>query len=276
MAVFLALAAALVYGASDFMGGIASRRTAAVAVVVLSQAAGIAVLAAAWRFAPGHFYRDDIGYGVGGGVAGGVAIAALYAALAVGRMGIVSPITAVIGATIPVVVGLTLGERPEPLAFAGVACAFIAVALVSTNAETNRLSLGEPGLMLALVSGLGIGVLFVMLSLGHRDAGLARLVVVRATSIVLLASYALVRRETLRPAAGSLALICLAGALDMGANVLYVLSTRYGLLAVVAVLTSLYPGSTVFLARVVLHESLTKLQWIGVGFAAAGVALIAI
>jgi drug/metabolite transporter (DMT)-like permease len=275
MAIFLALMAAVAYGAADFMGGLASRKTAAVAVVILSQTAGIAVLALAWSFAPGHFYRDDIVLGIGGGIAGAIAITALYAALTIGRMGVVSPITAVIGATIPVIVGIALGERPAPLELAGVACAFVAVAFVSANADTKRISLSEPGLVLALVSGIGIGGLFVLLALGHRDAGLARVAVARATSIVLLLAYASLRRESLRPAPGSLPMILVAGALDMGANVLYVLSTRYGMLAVVAVLTALYPGSTVFLARVFLSETLSRMQWIGVGFAAAGVALIA-
>ena len=257
------------------MGGLASRRTPAVAVVVLSQTAGIAVLAFAWLFAPGRFYWGDVVFGIGGGIAGAVAITALYAALTIGRMGVVSPITAVIGATIPVIVGIALGERPAPLQLAGVACAFVAVAFVSANAETKRISLSEPGLVLALLSGLGIGALFVMLALGHHDAGLARVAVARVTSIALLLAYVGARHESLRPASGSLVLICVAGALDMAANVLYVLSTRYGMLAVVSVLTALYPGSTVFLARVFLSETLSRMQWIGVGFAAAGVALIA-
>lgn len=267
--------AAVSYGAADFMGGLASRKTAAVAVVVLSQTAGIAVLGLAWLLAPGHFSGDDILLGIGAGLAGAVAITALYAALTIGRMGVISPITAVIGATIPVIVGIALGERPAPLELAGVACAFVAVAFVSANAETKRISLAEPGLALALVSGLGIGALFVLLALGHRDAGLARVAVARVTSIALLVAFATVRRESLQPAPGSLALILVAGALDMGANVLYVLSTRYGILAVVSVLTALYPASTVFLARVFLSETLSRMQWIGVGFAAAGVALIA-
>ena len=102
--------------------------------------------------------------GVAAGIAGGVAIACLYAALAVGRMGIVSPITAVVGASVPVAVGLALGQRPPPLALAGIALAFLAVGLVSANAETRSISLREPGLLLALTSGAGIGLLYVFLS----------------------------------------------------------------------------------------------------------------
>ncbi len=275
MAVILALAAAIVYGASDFLGGIASRRTPPAAVVLLSQITGVAVLGLAWLIVPGHFYASDIGWGIAAGFAGSIAITALYAALAVGRMGVVSPITAVIGASVPVIAGFAFGERPNALALVGVLCAFVAVALVSANAETRRISLREPGIGLAIVSGLAIGALFVLLGRGHPDAGIARLAVTRATSILILLGFALVRRQSLVPAKGSLRAILAAGAFDMAANVLYVVSTRYGLLSIVAVLTSLYPASTVLLARVVLDERLSRSQWIGVGIAAGGVVLIA-
>jgi drug/metabolite transporter (DMT)-like permease len=275
MAILLALAAATVYGAADFFGGLASRRTAAVTVVVASQLAGIAVLALAWLALPGKFYPSDAAWGALAGVGGGVGIVALYAGLAVGRMGVVSPISAVTGASVPVLVGLAQGEHPGGLALGGVACAFVAVALVSANAETMRLSWREPGLAPAILSGLGIGLLYVCLAHGHADAGLARIAVARAASLLLLVAYALARRESLRPPRGAVAVILLAGALDMGANVLYVLATGHGLLAIVAVLTSLYPASTVFLAWAILKERLTASQWAGVGLAACGVALIA-
>jgi drug/metabolite transporter (DMT)-like permease len=274
VSVIIALCAAGVYGAADFFGGLAARKTAAAAVVVLSQLAGIVVLGIAWLALPGTFYASDIAWGIAAGIAGGLAIACLYAALAIGRMGVVSPITAVVGASVPVAVGLALGQRPAPVTLAGIALAFVAVALVSANAETRRISLREPGL--ALASGAGIGLLYVFLSRGHADGGLALLATTRATSLVVLVVYALLRRESLRPAPGGLPTILLAGALDMGANVLYVVATRHGSLPVVAVLTSLYPASTVALARIVLQERLQTLQWIGVGCAACGVALIAL
>jgi drug/metabolite transporter (DMT)-like permease len=278
MIIAFALAAALTYGAADFCGGIATRRNPAATVVVLSQVAGGVVLALAWRAFPagGHFYVEDTLWGLAAGVAGGIAIAALYGALAVGRMGVVSPITAVIGASVPVVAGFAFGDRPSAEALAGVALAFVAVALVSANAETRALSLRAPGVGLALVSGLAIGALYVFLARGHGDAGFARLAVTRVVSVVVLGAYVLARRESLRPAPGSLRLILGAGALDMSANVLYVLAAHSGLLAVAAVLTSLYPASTVLLARIVLHERLTTSQWSGVAIAACGVLLIAV
>jgi len=263
VAIFLALAAALTYGAADFYGGLASRKMPAAAVVVLSQIAGMAVLGAVWIVLPGagRFYFDDalIGAGVG----------------AVGRMGVISPITAVIGASVPVVLGFAFGERAAPTALAGVALAFVAVALVSANLETRSLSLREPGVALAILSGLAIGALYVLLSRGHHDGVLGRLAIARVVSVIVLGSYALLRRESLRPAPRALPVVLVAGALDMSANVLYVFATNIGMLAIVAVLTSLYPASTVFLARAFLGERLTPSQWLGVALAACGVVLIA-
>jgi len=277
MAILLALAAALAYGAADFCGGLASRRMPAAAVVVLSQIAGVAVLAAVWAAVPsaGHLYRDDALIGCAAGIAGGIAIAALYAALSVGRMGVVSPITAVVGASVPVVFGFASGERTSAFGIAGVVLAFVAVALVSANLETRSISLREPGIALAIVSGLGIGALYVFLSRGHHDGVLGRLAIARLVSVLVLSIYAIARRESLRPVPKSLRLVLGAGALDMAANVLYVFATNTGMLAIVALLTSLYPASTVFLARVVLEERLTASQWVGVGMAACGVVLIA-
>lgn len=275
MAVTLALLAAVVYGAADFFGGLASRKTPAVAVVVLSQLVGLAFLIVAAFFVPGHFYAGDVAWGVAAGIGGAVGIGALYAALAIGRMGVVSPVTAVVGASVPVVVGFALGDRPPLHAAIGLALAFVAVALVAANAESWHFTFDEPGIGLALVSGLAIGALYVFLSRGHHDAGLTLLGTTRVTSIVLLGAYALLRRVPLVPARGAFATIAFAGGLDMLANVFYVLASHAGLLEIVAVLTSLYPASTVILARFVLDERLARSQWAGVAFATAGVVLLA-
>jgi len=225
---------------------------------------------------PSHFHRSDLVWGALAGLGGALGIATLYAALAVGRMGVVSPITAVIGASVPVAVGLSLGERPGALALAGVALAFAAVVLVSADPRTLRLSLDEPGLLLAIGSGLGIGLSYVALSRSAPDAGVAVLAPARIVSVVLLIGWARGRGESFRVPRASLAVICGAGALDMGANILYILATRSGMLALVAVITSLYPASTVFLARIFLHERLSPIQWAGVACAAGGVVLIAL
>ena len=131
MNVALAIAAALCYGAADFCGGLASRRNSTLAVVVWSQAAGLLVLLPALAFVPGIARTGDLVWGLACGVAGAFAIALLYRGLAVGVMGVVSPITAVLAAAIPVVFGVVRGERPAPPALIGIACALVAVVLVS-------------------------------------------------------------------------------------------------------------------------------------------------
>ncbi len=277
MAIALALAAALCYGAGDFFGGLASRRMPAVAVVAFVQVAGALVLALVWPFVPGAHHVDvrDAGIGAAAGVAGAIAIVALYAALAIGRMGVVSPVTAVIGASVPVVVGFGLGERVGAGGVAGVVLAFLAVALVSANLESRSFSLREPGIGLALVSGLAIGGLYVLLAGGRADAAFERLACARGTSFAVLLIYAFVRGENLRPVSNAMRFVVAAGVLDMSANILYVLAASSGMLAIVALITSLYPASTVFLARYVLDERLSRSQWFGVGLATCAIVLIA-
>ena len=128
----------------------------------------------------------------------------------------------------------------------------------------------------ALLAGLGFGVLFTLLAQTSAQAGMWPLIGARAASIPVLFAIALATRSALRPAPDTLRNIVLAGVLDMSANVLYLLSLRYTLLAIAAVITSLYPASTVLLARLVLREELNARQWTGVGCAAAGVVLIAL
>jgi drug/metabolite transporter (DMT)-like permease len=274
--VALALIASVTYGAADFLGGMASRRTPPVTVVLWSQIAGFAILAVVLPFGGGRLDDSAVVWGVASGVAGAVAIACLYAALARGRMGVVSPISAVIGASVPVAVGLAFGGRPAPIALAGIGLAFVAVALVSTTGKLRGVSFREPAVPLAVASGIAIGALFVFLSRGGAADRLWLLGVARITSVALLFAYGYATRANLRPLRGAVRTIVIAGALDMSANVLYVLSTRVTLLAVSAVLTSLYPASTVFLARFALHERLTRTQWAGVACAIAGAVLIAL
>jgi drug/metabolite transporter (DMT)-like permease len=276
LAIVLALLAALVYGSADFFGGIASRRTPAATVVVVSQVIGLIVLALAWPFVRTEATTGDVAWGIAAGFFGAIAIAALYAALAVGRMGVVSPITAVTGAAIPVVVGLTHGDRPGGLALAGVAIALVAVALISGVAEARLGFLGERATLLALTSGLAIGFLYICLGRGGVHAALALLAAARATSLVILCLYLLVRREPLWPGRLALPTIALAGGLDMSANVLYVFATHGAMLAIVAVVTSLYPAGTVVLAQVFLKERLSGWQWLGLALGAGSVALIGI
>ena len=279
MAVILAVVSAAVYGAADFLGGVATRRSTAFAVVVWSQLAGLVALAAAAAVmgdAPAP--ARDLAWGAVGGLGGGTGVVLLYRGLSIGRMSVVAPTSAVIGAVLPVLVGLGLGERPHAAALAGVAVALLAIILVSSGPDGSADAvLGgrvRPGLREAVGAGMGFALFFVALANAGDDAGLWPLLAARV-SIVVAAVGGLVTRSALRPAPGAWGRIVVVGLLDMTSNLLYVLATRRGLLSLVAVLVSLYPASTVLLARVVLGERMTGRQVVGLVAAGAGVALIA-
>ena len=279
MAVALSLIAAVLYGAADFIGGLASRKTATVVVVIFSQLSGFFVLLAIVPFMGSRPLTIDLWWGIAGGAFGAVGIVLLYRALAIGRMGIVSPVTAVIAATIPVLFGVTIGERPSLLAWCGIALAILAVMLVSAqdpgDARASRGALNMPlGVPTAILSGFTLGFFFVVLAKVQPVSGLYPLLSARIASVAALTAVAFVQRIPLRATRAALPAILFSGALDMGANALYVLAAHQGLIAIVAVLTSLYPASTVALAAIVLHERLARVQWVGVSFALVGVVLV--
>lgn len=295
MAVLLGLSAAIVYGSSDFLGGLASRRSPVLAVVAGSQLAGLVALLPLLPLLPGAVTAAALGWGAASGVAGGAGVALLYRGLSRGRMGIVAPTTAVGAAALPVVVGLLAGERPGAAALAGIAVALAAIVLVSLTPAPTSTGVPEAvgpgvgvafpggdqrrlpaGLPEAVAAGLAFGAFFILLARAGTDSGLWPLVGARGGSTALVVLGAVATGRSLRPVAGSWGLIIASGVLDMAANALYLLATGTGLLSLVAVLTSLYPASTVLLARVILHERLAPLQLLGLGLAAAGVALISL
>lgn len=276
MAILLGLGAALTYGAADFFGGLSTKRSNEFSVVVCSQVIGSALLLAALPFfldAP--FTIEAFAWGMGSGLGGGLGVLLLYRGLALGRMSVVAPTTGVIAASVPVLAGLLFGERPGVLSLIGVVVALIAVVLVSASPDHAGRRDGYSGMREAVGAGVGFGGFFILLSLGGEDTGLWPLIGSRAASLGIVTLIALSMGRSLRPAPGSLRLIAAAGILDVAANLLFLEATRVGLLSLVAVLTSMYPGATVVLARFVLHERLHRLQLVGLACAALGVALIA-
>jgi drug/metabolite transporter (DMT)-like permease len=277
----LALASALLYGAADFSGGLATRRAGVLAVVAVSQISGLVGLLALMPFLPPASPSGaDLLWSASAALTGGAGVALLYRALAVGRMAVVAPTTAVCAVAIPVLVSVLLGERPGPPAVAGIVLGVGSIVLVSQQTEPaagaragrsgRRL---PPGVAMALVSGVAIGLYFLSLAQTHREAGMWPILVSRAISVTLFSTAAAVRRRSLRmPGVLLLAVAC--GVVDMSANALYLLAARSGPLSVVVTLSSLYPASTVLLARVVLGERLNARQITGVGCALAAIVLI--
>jgi len=274
-AVILATACAVVYGTADFFGGLATRRSRVLAVVALSQLAGLALIVALLAVLPGVVSGGALLWGLAAGLSGAIGLVLFYRALATGVMSVVAPTTAVTSAALPVVFGLASGERPALLALVGVVLALGAVLLVSQNPAADGKGSASATLT-SLAAGAGFGGFFILLAMAPDAAGLWPLVGARASSITLVVLLALATRRTLRPSAGSLRVIVAAGVLDMAANVLYLLAKQEGLLSLVAVLVSLYPASTLLLARHVLGERLHAIQLAGVACALGAVALIAV
>jgi uncharacterized membrane protein len=276
----LALTSAATFGAADFLGGLATRRGGTVAVVIISQTAGLVLVAMCLPLLPPAtpVWRDAL-WGVAAGLAGGVGVGLLYYGLATAPMTIVAPVTAICAVLVPVVVGIGGGDSLSLLTSIGILLACAAIVLVGQGAmpeATLALPAGSVvrGLQIAIPSGLVVGLFLVALQRTPPSAGLWPLVVARIVSISLFGAAAFATRQRVLMSRGATATAIAGGTLDMLANILYLVAVRQGQLSVIATLASLYPASTVLLARIVLRERLTFSQTIGVGGALAAIALI--
>lgn len=276
MALLLALLSAAFYGTADFLGGLGARRAPALAATVIAQGVGLVVVALALPLFPAAPPTATVAlWGVGAGLTGGLGVALLYYGLKVGRMSVVAPVTAVCSIAVPVLVALGLGERPGLPATAGIAVAIVSVALISRQEDAQGQSrAGDRSVLIALASGLAIGAFFVCLARAGDASGLWPLLVARASSTVALAVAARLAGVSLALPGGVLPVVAACGAIDVLANALYLVAVRQGPLGLVATLASLYPASTVLLARVVLGERLRPVQSLGLGCAVAAIALI--
>jgi drug/metabolite transporter (DMT)-like permease len=276
VAVELALSCAVVYGASDFLGGLASRRTSVFGVVAVSQLAGLVALVALLPWLGGRVGPADLGWGAAAGVAGAAGLVVFFRTLARGVMSVIAPVTAVTAAAVPVLVGLVEGDRIEPWAGIGILLALAAVVLVSAEGGLAGLRTARPASVSpALLAGSMFGLFFVLLDRTSDESGLTPLVTARLASVVLAVGIALVSSQPMRVSRPALPLVLASGLGDMSANGLFLLATQQqGQLAITGVLASLYPVSTVVLAQVVLRERLAAAQMAGLGTAVAAVVLI--
>jgi len=279
-AALLGLASAASWGAGDFSGGLAAKRSPLLGVLALGQATGTALIAAlalaAQEAAPPP---ASLGWAMAAGVSGAVGLAALYRGLAIGRMAVVAPVSAVLCAALPVAWGaLSEGLPPGPKLL-GFALALGGVFLVARSGETEDAAPGvaRQGLLLALVAGAGFGGFLVFMHLGAEGGTFWPLAAARGTAFLLVLATALSRRSatTWVPARAALPLVLLSGALDAGGNALFVLASQAGRLDVAAVTSSMYPASTVLLAAAFLGERVSKPQGAGIAAVLGAIALIA-
>jgi drug/metabolite transporter (DMT)-like permease len=278
MAILLAGLSALMYGGADFCGGLATRRSTVLPVLVFSQLLGL-LIAVGGSFALGQPAPTltDLAWGAAAGLCGTAGLAALYTAIASTLVAVASPIAAVAGAALPVLMGVAGGERPDTLAWVGIALAFPAILLLTMNpAGAGKAGVARRAALLGLAAGVGFGFFFFAISRTARASGLWPLASARVATIIVTVAYALARSRPLLPARGGWPVLLLSGALDMGANIAFLLASRLGMLSIAAVVASLYPGPTVFLACLFFRERLTLPRAAGLALALAGVALISV
>ncbi len=276
MTVLLAALSAFMYGSADFAAGYATRRNPVFSVLVVSQVMGTVVALATMPFLePASPRTADLLWGAAAGLCGAVGLVALYRGIAETPVAVVSPVSALAGALVPMTFGLIIGERPSSLAWAGAALCLPAAVLLSVER-------GRPGeapavrraLLLGLAAGAGFGGFFVSMSRTPAGSGLWPLIAARATSVaaVLLVSAFARRRFTV--AVRDLGWVLVGGLLDMGANIAFLLAARSGMLVLVSVITATFPAPTVLLARLFMHQRLGPARAAGLAMAIAGVALI--
>ena len=308
------LLGAFVFGAADFLGGLAAKRVSSVLATAVAALTGFVLLAAAAPFLGGEWTGHDVFWGVVSGVTGAVAISLLYACLAIGPMSILSPLTAVVSAVVPMVWGLVVGgERFAALGYWALGLALVAVVLVGFVPERGAVRPSLRGILMAIGSGMAIGAFFVTIDQTSEQSGVVPLLLNRAVTATImfaavgaLALVAASRRRggTPGPAASDddtvdermprpaavgtvvarprsataagvrLAILC--GAVDVTANGLLLVGIRAGDLSVAAVLGAMYPAGTILLAAVVLKERIAPVQWVGLVLALVAAGMLAL
>jgi uncharacterized membrane protein len=291
MVILLGLAAAVLYGSGDFLGGMATRKAHVLAVLTVANTAAVIVALAVAAMSPGHLSLAGLAWGISAGLTGGLGLIIFYIGLATGPMSVVAPVSGLVSTILPVGVALAEGERPGPGVYAGALLCLVAVVLASSAGPTSSgghtstaPGTGRPRPGRAIGYGVVSGALFGLFFLLIRNAGQSGTFWPVAAgrigelAIVLIAA-AVLGRGLLPRGIGALPLLAAAagaGVIDVVANICYVTATRTGMFGLAVVLASLYPGVTVLLARVVLGERLRWVQRAGLALAAIGILLVAV
>ena len=283
MTIIFGLLSAFSYGYADFVGALAAKRIRAMAVTAYSFSFGLILAIILSSIFGASYSQSTVTASILAGVCSAAAISFLYAALALGPISIVSPLTAVVSAIIPVVVDVSLGANLSSFVLVAVVLILIAVVLVAFVPSPDLKLPSTRATLYSIGAGLGFAGIFLFLDFTDADSGLAPLVIMRVVGVTLLfvLLLAVYRKSSGLPYIERVSdlklagLILLASSGDVMGNVAFLIATRAGDLAVAAVLTSLYPVGTILLARIFLKETIAKSQLLGIVLALVGTALIA-
>jgi drug/metabolite transporter (DMT)-like permease len=278
MAIMLALVSAVLYGTSDFIGGVLSARVRPWTAAFTGQLAGGLILVVVSLVTGSTLSWSAAGWGAVSGVGGGIGVIFLYRGLAGGRMGVVAPLSGVGAALVPAAVGVALGDRPSLLSWIGIAAAFPATWLVAAGesaADTGPAPRRGSGVVDGLIAGIGFGVGFAAVAQAPSASGQWPVAFDLLIAAVVAVIGATVAHEAWLPRDRTALLAVSTGVLASAALVAFLASTHHGMLAVTGIIAALYPAATVVLAIGVLHERVHRSQALGLGLCAVAVALVA-
>ncbi|MFD5270446.1 EamA family transporter [Streptomyces sp. NPDC058335] len=276
IALLMALGSSLAYGCADFLGGLGARKAHVLRTVMIAAPASLVVELLLWPVLGASFSSGALAWGAASGIASAAAFALLYRTLAIGPMNVLSPVTALVSAALPVGVGLLQGEHLAVAGLVGLPLALVAVILVGAGHGTGSARPTRTALLLAFGAGAAIALQLVFLHQAPSDSGVAPLIVGRAVSSAVALTVAGMLYRRLGQERPAYAMSTAAGVLDSLANLLFLLAARDGDLAVVAVIVALYPAGTILLARAMLAERIHRGQLVGLGTAAVAVSLLAL
>jgi drug/metabolite transporter (DMT)-like permease len=277
ISVLFGLSSALSWGGGDFIGGLASRKTGAYRAVLYAEAFGLLLLFGAAIFLPEPMlgWQKILLAGVAGAI-GSLGLLVLYHAVATRQMSITMPVSALLAAALPVVVGAFIEGLPSLTKFAGFACALAAVWMVAQEDGEKTQLMRLSDLRMPLFSGFCFGLYFIIMHQASDQTILWPMIFSRTGGMLALLVFVLARRESWQVIPSAWPLIALNAVLDIGGNAFYILAGQTGRLDVAAVLGSLYPGATVILAWLVLKEKINLLQKLGILAALVAIVLMTV
>jgi drug/metabolite transporter (DMT)-like permease len=298
LSVLLAFLGSLIYGGSDFFGGLAARKLSSIKVTAINSVSGVVLLLLVSTVVEARWSIPALVFGGLAGLSGAVALALLYACLAIGPMSILAPIMALVSAVVPIGVGFARGERLSTIGYLGLIVGLVSIVLICFVPDARAARPSGRGILMAVGAGIAVGLYLVFIDLSPSDSGLSPLIATfavagLATGGILLAGTAIgamagqrIPRGTLQPAgahqsagplwSGPVGLSIYSGLTDASACILFLIALRLGDLSVVSVLNALSPAGTILLAAIVLRERIAVVQWIGLAVALAAAAMLAL